>query len=179
MRDHPSTASTVLKWGDVVTDSDQNLVSVPNIGGVFRDMSNGKDRATIVPWSGTDPFAHSNCWSWCQKDEIYKIQMVNYNDTWTHLQGPVHAGQFRPTSVKGQQLTRTTCVSFSGTLLTNPEDEGSTTSLKTYKDQCWQHMITNGMADVFTIPDPRNNNKSWNLFDKLGQIPSPVCCPTC
>ena len=36
--------------------------------------------------------------------------------------------------------------------------------MNSYKDQCREHMITNGMWDVFSIIDPRNKYNKWYLL---------------
>ena len=36
--------------------------------------------------------------------------------------------------------------------------------IKSYKYQCREHMIRNGMWDVFALPDPRNKKKKWDLL---------------
>ena len=35
--------------------------------------------------------------------------------------------------------------------------------IKSYKDKCREHMIRNGMWDVFSNTDPQNKNKEWDL----------------
>ena len=43
--------------------------------------------------------------------------------------------------------------------------------IKSYKDQCREHMINNGMWDVFSIPDPRNKEKRWYLLLHQSRFP--------
>ena len=43
--------------------------------------------------------------------------------------------------------------------------------IKSYKDQCREHMINNGMWDVFSLPDPRNKEKRWDLLLHQSRFP--------
>ena len=38
------------------------------------------------------------------------------------------------------------------------------TPIKPYNDQCREHMIKSGMWDIFSFLDPRNKEKTWDLF---------------
>ena len=163
-------ASTVLKWNDTVAAISKG-VPVPQCGGIFKDVKGGEDKVTFVPFVGTDPDRKINCWSWDQKEDEWTISSAAYKDTWTNNQGPVHAGQFRPTDVKGQKAAKEKCTTYSGTPFSNPEEKGARTNLKTYKDMCCRHMIKNGMWDIFNMPDPRDPAKKWDLFYHLGRFP--------
>ena len=46
----------------------------------------------------------------------------------------------------------------------NQEDKVSTITLKTYKETYWRHMILHGMWDIFSILDPFDTTKTWDLF---------------
>ena len=43
--------------------------------------------------------------------------------------------------------------------------------IKSYKDQFREHMINNGMWDVFSLPDPRNKEKRWDLLLHQSRFP--------
>ena len=45
-----------------------------------------------------------------------------------------------------------------------PSEEKQVIPIKSYKDQCREHMIRNGMWDVFSLPDPRNKEKRWYIL---------------
>ena len=147
-------------------NAQSDLVPIPRIGGIFKD-----DSGTLIPFVGTDPDAETNCWSWDQTAQKWLIAQDTFQTTWQNMKGPVHAGQFHPTSVKEQLKTKEACVKFEGTRMSNPEEKGNTTSLKTYKDQCRAHMIKHGLWDVFYIPDPKNSAVKWDLFRHLGKFP--------
>ena len=43
--------------------------------------------------------------------------------------------------------------------------------IKSYKDQFREHIIRNGMWDVFSLPDPRNKEKKWDLLLHQSRFP--------
>ena len=43
--------------------------------------------------------------------------------------------------------------------------------IKSYKNQFREHMIRNGIWDVFSLPDPCNKDKKWDLILHKYQFP--------
>ena len=43
--------------------------------------------------------------------------------------------------------------------------------IKSYKDQCSEHMINNGMWGVFSLSDPRNKEKRWGDLLNRSRLP--------
>ena len=72
-----------------------------------------------------------------------KIWIVDgVNKEWGHKKGALHATQYQPTSIKGQTTGSANWANFAVTAtMSNPEDNGSTIPLKTYKDTCRRHII--------------------------------------
>ena len=44
-------------------------------------------------------------------------------------------------------------------------------SMKTYKDKMRDHMIKNGLWDIFHLSDPCNENLSWDVFYNHSRFP--------
>ena len=43
--------------------------------------------------------------------------------------------------------------------------------IKSYKDQRLEHMIRNGMWDIFFFKDPRNKEKKWDIILHQSRFP--------
>ena len=43
--------------------------------------------------------------------------------------------------------------------------------IKSYKYQCREHMVNNGMWDVFSLPDPRNKEMRWDILLHQSRFP--------
>ena len=43
--------------------------------------------------------------------------------------------------------------------------------INSYKDQCHEHMIRDGMWDFFYLPDPRNKEKMWDPLLHQSRFP--------
>ena len=166
----PPSTPRVLKWStEVGTDKDK--VIIPSCGGLFRDTKKGTSKATIVPFVGTDPDNPVNTWTWSEDDSDWVIDPSIHKPSLKNIRGPSHAGQFRPLGADDQTSTQSSCSKYKGTLLQNIEGKGLSMSLKTYKDTTRKHMISQGMWDVFSIPDPKNKQVKWDLFSHLGRLP--------
>ena len=68
------------------------------------------------------------------------------------------------------------CSKFSGSIRFNgiPREGNLTVPIQSNKDQCRDHMIKNGLWDVLSLPEPRNQEKKWYLF--LNQYRFPLNC---
>ena len=62
--------------------------------------------------------------------------------------------------------TEKTCSKYAGPVNFNgiPRKGKPAISIKSYKDQCREHMIRNGMWNVFYIVDSQNKEKEWDLL---------------
>ena len=120
----------------------------------------------IVTWSGTDPYTNLNCFTWYKEDNDWIVLGDQYNEKCKNLQGPIHNVQFCPRTLKKRRRTDRMCSKSLGYVkLNGMYREGSTEiHIKSYRDQCCEHMIRNGMRDIFSIPEPLNKEKKWYIF---------------
>ena len=63
-------------------------------------------------------------------------------------------------------MTDETCYKYKGFAKFNgiPIEGKTYIPIKSYKDQCCEHMIRNGIWDVFSLPDSRNKEKRWDIL---------------
>ena len=80
--------------------------------------------------------------------------------------GPINNGELPANYFKKKSRTERICSKFSSSVNFNiiPRKLNTEIPIKSYKDQCREHMIKNGMGDVFSLPDPRNQDNSYNIF---------------
>ena len=55
----------VINWSDKVEGSGENIDS-PLCGGLYKE-----EEDSLVPWSGTDPDAKMNCFTWSKKNDDF------------------------------------------------------------------------------------------------------------
>ena len=69
--------------------------------------------------------------------------------------------------------TEETCSNYAGPVKFNgiPREGNPAISMQSYKDQCREHMIRNGMWDVFYIADSQNKEKEWDLLLHHSKFP--------
>ena len=62
--------------------------------------------------------------------------------------------------------TEEICSKYAGSVKFNgiPREVKPAIPIKSYKDQCREHIIRNGMWDVFSITEPQNKEKLWDLL---------------
>ena len=64
----------VIKWPDKVEGSGDNIDS-PLCSGLYKE-----DEDSVVPWSGTDPDAKMNCFSWSKENDDWIVPEDQYNE---------------------------------------------------------------------------------------------------
>ena len=81
--------------------------------------------------------------------------------------------QFRSQTLKEKWKTEETCSKYAGSAKFNgiPREGKPAIPIKSYKDQCREHMISNGMWGVFYLPYPRNKEKRWDLLLHQSRFP--------
>ena len=69
--------------------------------------------------------------------------------------------------------TEETCSNYAGPFKFNgiPREGKPAISIKSYKDQCREHMIRNGMWNVSYITDSQNKEKEWDIFLNHSKFP--------
>ena len=99
-----------------------------------------------------------------------EISIKKYSRTEKDLYTMVN---FRSQTLKEKQNTEETCSKYAGSAKFNgiPREGKPAIPIKSYKDQCREHMINNGMWDVFSLPDPRNKEKRWDLLLHQSRFP--------
>ena len=96
-----------------------------------------------------------------------------YDEEFNNWRGPIHNGQFRSQTLKEKRKTEETCSNYSGYAKFNgiPREVKPLIPIKSYKYQCREHMINNGMWDVFSLPEPHNKEKRWDLLLHQSRFP--------
>ena len=69
-------------------------------------------------------------------------------------------------TLKEKRKTEETCSKYAGSAKFNgiPREGKPAIPIKSYKDQCREHMIRNGMWDIFSLPDPHNKDNKWDII---------------
>ena len=69
--------------------------------------------------------------------------------------------------------TEETCSKYAGSVQFNgiPKEGKLAIPIKSYKDQCREHMIRNVMWDVFSITYPQNKEKEWDILLYQSRFP--------
>ena len=161
-----TSTMVVVKWSDKVEGSGYDI-DLLLCGGLY------KEETDIVPWSGTDPDAKMNCFTWSKEDNDWIVSGDQYNEKFKNWKGPIHNCQFRSQTLKDKRKTEETCSKYAGSAKFNgfPREGNPARPIKSYKDQCREHMINNGRWDVFSLPDPRNKEKRWDLLLHQSRFP--------
>ena len=131
----------VIKWSDAIKGP-RVKVDGPQCGGLYKE-----DHGSIIPWSGTDPDAKMNCFTWSKEDNDWIVSGDQYNEEFKNWKGPIHNGQFRSQTLKEKRKTEETCSKYAGSAKFNgiPIEGKPAIPIKSCKDQCHEHMINNGM----------------------------------
>ena len=64
----------VVKCSDKVEGYGDNIYS-PLCGGLYKEEGN-----SLVPWSGTDPYAKINCFNWSKEENDWIVPEDQYNE---------------------------------------------------------------------------------------------------
>ena len=150
----------VLKWSEEVEGPGDNIYA-PLCIRLYKE-----EDGSIVPWSGTDPDDKMNLFTWYKEDNGWIFPGDQYNEESKNWQGPIHNGQLHLTSLKEKRNTEDTRTKYSGAATCNgiPREGKGETTINSYKDQCHDHIIMNGMWDIFSLIDPQNKDKIWDIL---------------
>ena len=69
-----TSTTVVVKWSEKVEGSGDNIYS-PLCGGLYKE-----EHDSLVPWSGTDPDAKMNCFTWSKEDNDWILPGDQYNE---------------------------------------------------------------------------------------------------
>ena len=88
------------------------------------------------------------------------------NEEFRHWQRPIQNGQLRSHTLKKKRRTEMIYSKSSGSAKFNeiPREGNGEIPIKSYNDQCFDHIIRNEMWDVFSLSDLCNKDKKWCLF---------------
>ena len=125
----------------------------PQCGGLYKE-----DNGYIVPWSGIDPDAKMNSFTWYTEENDWIFLGGQYNKYSNNRKGPINNGRFRQQNLKETRKTEDTCSKYADSVKFNgiPREGKPAIPIKYCKDQCREHMIRNGMWDIFSITEPQN-----------------------
>ena len=129
----------VIKCSDKVEGSGDDIDS-PLCVGLY------KEEKDIIPWSGTDPYDKMNCFTWSKEDNDWIFSVHQYGEAFKNWRGPINNGQLRSQTLKEKRKTEDTCSKYAGSAKYNgiPREGNPAIPIKSYKDQCREHMINNG-----------------------------------
>ena len=121
---------------------------------------------SLVPWSVTDPDAKINCFTWYKDNNDWIVPEDQYDEVFKNWRGPIHNCQFCSQTLKDKRKTEDVCSKYAGSANFNgiPREGNPVIPIKSYKYQCRDHMIGNRMWDIFSLLDPHNKEKRWNLL---------------
>ena len=68
----------------------------------------------LVLWSGTDPDAKMNCFTWSKENNNWIVPGYQYNEELNNCRGPVQNGQFLSQALNEKRKTEDTCSKYAG-----------------------------------------------------------------
>ena len=121
----------VIKWSEKEKGSGDNIDS-PLCGGFYKEEDD-----SLVPWSGTDPDAKMNCFTWYKDKNDWIVPEDQYDEEFKNWRGPIHNGQFRSQTLKENRKTEETCSKYAGSAKFNGIPTGGKPEIpiNPYKDK--------------------------------------------
>ena len=150
----------VIKLSDAIKGR-RVKVDGPKCGGLYKE-----DNESIITWSGTDPGAKMNSFTWSTEENDWIFLGNQYNEEFNNQKGHINNVQFYQQNLKWMRKTEETCSKYAGPVKFNgiPREGNQEIPIKYCKDQCREHMTNNGMWDVLSLPDPCNKEKRWDII---------------
>ena len=107
-----------------------------------------------------------NFFTWSKENNDWIVPEDQYDEYFKNWRGPKHNSQFRSQTLKERKKIEETCSKYEGSDKFNgiPREVKPAIPIKSYKYQCREYMINNGMWNVFSLPDPLNKEKKWYLL---------------
>ena len=120
----------------------------------------------LVPCSGTDPDEQMNCFNWSKDNNYWIFPEDQYDEEFKNWREPIQNGQFRSQTLKEKRKTEETCSKYAGSDKFNviPREVKLVITINSYKGQCREHMISNEMWGIFSLPYPHNKEIKWDLL---------------
>ena len=69
-----ASKTVVIKWSDKIDGSGDNIYS-PLCGGLYKE-----EEDSLVPWSGTYPYAKMNSFTWSKDNDNWIVPEDQYNE---------------------------------------------------------------------------------------------------
>ena len=89
----------VIKWSGAIKGP-RVKVDGPLCGGLYKE-----DNESIIPWSGTDPYAKINSFTWSTEENDWVDLGDQYNEDFNNWKGPINNVQFRQQNLKEMRKT--------------------------------------------------------------------------
>ena len=84
-------------------------IDAPLCGGLYKEEEN-----SLVPWSGLDPDANMNCFTWSKEDNDWIVPVNQYNEYFKNCQGTIHNGLIHLHTLKEKINTEDKCSKCAG-----------------------------------------------------------------
>ena len=107
-----------------------------------------------------------NFFTWPKEDNDWIVPEDHPNEEFNNWQVPIHNGKLILHTLKEKINTEEICTKYTVSDRFNgiPREENPETPIKSYRDQFREHMIRNGMWDVFSLPYPHNKYNKWDFL---------------
>ena len=73
-----------------------------------------EDNYSLINWSGKDPYAKMNCFTWSKENNDWIVPEDQYDKEFNNWRGPIHNGKFRSQTLKEKRKTEETCSKYAG-----------------------------------------------------------------
>ena len=83
----------VIKLSDAIKGPRVKVYG-PQCGGLYKE-----DHGSIISWSGTDPDAKMNSFTWSKDDNDWIVRGDQYNEEFNNWRGPINNCPFRQQNI--------------------------------------------------------------------------------
>ena len=84
-------------------------IDSPLCGGLYKEEDD-----SLVLYSGIDPDAKMNCFTWSKEKNYWIVPGDQYNEEFKNWRGPIHNGQFRSKTLKEKGNIEEICSNYAG-----------------------------------------------------------------
>ena len=101
-----------------------------------------------------------------KKENDLVVPGGQYNEYFKNWWGPIHNGQLQLNNLKDKRNKGDTCTKYAGSESFNdiPREVNLAIPIKSHKYQFREHMLRNGIWGFFSLPDPPNKYKKWDIL---------------
>ena len=101
-----TSTMVVIERSENVEGSGYNIDS-PLCVGLYKEEDD-----SLVTWSGTDPYAKINCFTWSRDKNDWIVPEDKYDEEFKNWRGHIHNGQFHSQNLKEKRNTDQTCSKY-------------------------------------------------------------------